>query len=85
MEERKTRKGKLHNTPNGPMYQHHDVWIGTFEQWYIEKISEDWGVDQNHVIGKIVDQFVAENADLHDRLKFFEEVALPNVKKKYAK
>jgi len=85
MVERKPRKGKKYDTPNGPMYQHHDVWIGPFDQWFVEKLSTGWGMDQNHVIGKIVEEYVAKETKLGDRLDFYKEVLLPNVLNKYGK
>lgn len=79
------RKGKLQQTPNGPMYQHHDVWITPYSQNYIKEIAEDWGIDENHVIGKIVDEWVAKDSVLRDRLSFLVKTELPNVIEKHSK
>lgn len=80
---RETRKGSLKKTVNGPMYQHHDVWISLFDQEFIQTISAKYKMDENHVIGKIVEAYIAENSTLEERLDFFNNVTLPNILHKY--
>lgn len=76
---RKIREGTIKKTVNGPMYQHHDVWLTPFDQEFVKRYSDHYGMDENHVIGKIVEAYVGENSSLDERMDFFNKVTLPNV------
>ena len=77
--ERQLLRGKEENTANGPMFVHQKVWISPISESTVSKMATLYGVNENHVISKIVEQWVAENAvDLDTRLQFFVETELPN-------
>jgi hypothetical protein len=80
--EREVMRGKEEGTKNGPMFVHQKVWISPIAESFVSKTATLYGVNENHVISKIVEQWVAENAvDLETRLEFFVDTELPKVLK----
>jgi hypothetical protein len=77
--ERTIVRGKEENTANGPMFVHQKVWISPIAEFTVANLATVHGINENHVISKIVEQWVAENAvDLETRLQFFVDTELPN-------
>lgn len=76
---REIRKGKRFISVHGEIFQHHDVWVTPFEEWVINRIAESSDMDENHIIGKIVEDWVGKNSDINDRIKFYKNVTLPRV------
>ncbi len=81
---REIRKGKRFISVHGEMYQHHDVWISFFEEWVINKIATKTDMDENHVIGKIVEEWVGKNTNVMERIDFYKIVTLPKIREKWA-
>lgn len=83
MDKRELVRGIEENTANGPMFVHQKVWISPIAEATVSEMATIYNINENHVISKIVEQWIAENAiDLEARLKFFVEKELPNTWKK---
>ena len=80
---REIRRGKRFISVHGEMYQHHDVWIGAFEEWIIGNIATRTDMDENHVIGKIVELWVGQTTTLEERINFYKKVTLPKIRQKW--
>ncbi len=85
MEEKKKReivRGKKCDTANGEKYVHHSVWIEPYTEFVLSDIANMHNIDENHLIGLIVDQFIQQGYELeYDRINYYQEVLLPNVLK----
>jgi hypothetical protein len=73
------RTGTLRSTVNGPRYQHHNIWLTPFSQKYISELASLYNLDENHVIGLIVDRFSHAESPLESELEFFADVEIKNV------
>ena len=78
--ERELVQGKKCNTVNGEKYVHHNVWIEPYTEYVISQIANAYDIDENHILGLIVDQFVQQDSGLHvDRVEYYLKVILPNI------
>lgn len=75
-------RGKKCNTVNGEKYIHHSVWIEPYTEFVLSDIASRWNIDENHIIGLIVDQFIEQGLYLNeDKITYYLEALLPNILK----
>jgi hypothetical protein len=77
---REIRKGEVKQTVNGPKCQIHNVWFSTFAHNFVRKFSQEYSLDENAVVGQIVEQFVAESSSIEDRVSFYRNKELNSAK-----
>jgi hypothetical protein len=80
MPSRETRKGTRLDTFRGPMYQHHNVWISPFTHYVIAEIAKEQNMDENHLIGIIVEQFIDQGTKIDSaRIDYFSKEVVPQM------
>ena len=73
-------RGKKCNTVNGEKYVHHSVWIEPYTEFVLSEIADMYGIDENHLIGLIADQFIQQDTRLDEsKVAFYQRVLLPNI------
>ena len=83
MKEEKKReivRGKKCNTVNGEKYVHHSVWIEPYAEFVLSDIADMYCIDENHIIGLIIDQFIQQGLCLDEKkVAYYQMVLLPNI------
>jgi hypothetical protein len=79
----KSGKGFLvENTPEGPLYKVENVWVSPLAYKAAENLAKRWGISEKVALSKMVEQFVAMNCTIDDRLSLYKENVLPELAKK---
>ena len=87
---REIRQGLKRDTIFGPRFQHHNIWVDPYTQSIIKDISINNNMDENSVIGLIVEQFIQSGNYLdNSRIRYFNNSMVPlmedSLKEKYGK